>query len=179
VDDRGVLATRAINIEGDIDIEWSTGSVVSFTASRTVVSQTLATTAANQEFFMFIATNGNLFVRVGGVERSTSPSIVYAPNTKYRWRLQGTTVNLWINDVLQPVMSLTRGTTRESSAQTVIGSAANTFFYSGILYDIRINGVLWEMGNRNEAIQPSTPAGNSMTLVNTTSDRWEQVPCRV
>jgi hypothetical protein len=76
--------------------------------------------------------------------------------------------------------TFTRGAAREPAAPTLIG-CRGTFsqFFRGLQYDIRINGTLWEMGNRNESIQPSTPAGNNMTLVNTTSDRWEQVACRV
>lgn len=157
VDDRGQLQFRAINPDGDIDIEWRSGPTISFATSRTIVSQTQTTVGTNQEFFMFIATNGNLAVRVGGLERGTNPAIVYQPNTKYRWRLQGTVVNFWINDVLQPAMSLTRGTAREPNASTQIGSAAGTFLYLGELYDVRINGVLYPMIDQNQIVQLPYP----------------------
>ena len=165
VDDRATLQFRAINPDGDIDIEWRSGPTVSLATSRTIVSQTLTTVAANQEFFMFVATNGNLAVRVGGVERGTNPAIVYQPNTKYRWRLRGTDVNFWINDVLQPVMSLTRGTAREPTAVTQIGATANTFFYLGELYDVRINGVLYPIADRNQGIQLPSPSGLGPELI--------------
>lgn len=162
---RGQLANRAINPDGDIDIEWVSGPNVNFSTSRTIMSQTLTTTTANQEFFMFIATNGNLAVRVGGVERGTAPAIVYQPNTKYRWRLQGTTINLWINDVLQPAMSFTRGTAREPSAVTTIGAAVNSFFYLGVLRDIKINGTLWPIADANQTIQLPEPSGLGAELI--------------
>lgn len=165
VDDRGQLAFRAINPDGDIDVEWRSGPNISLASSRTIVSQTLTTSSANQEFFMFVATNGNLVVRVGGVERVTSPAIVYQPNAKYRWRLQGTTVELWVNDVLQPAMTFTRGTAREPTATTQIGSTANTFFYLGQLYDVRINGVLWPIADRNQTIQLPSPSGLGPELI--------------
>lgn len=176
IDDRWTLANRAINPDGDIDIEWVSGPSVSLSTSRTIISQTTTTISASQEFFAFIATDGNLTVRVGGVERSTFPKIVYQPNTRYRWRLQGATVNLWVNDVLQPVMTMTRGAAREPSAVTTIGAAVNSFFYLGVLYNIKINGTLWPMADRNQSIQPSIPAGNNMTGANLNPDRWVEIP---
>jgi hypothetical protein len=165
IDDRGQLAFRAINPDGDIDIEWRSGPEVNFSTSRTIISQTLTTVAANQEFFMFVATNGNLAVRVCGIERGTNPAIVYQPNTKYRWRLQGSIVNFWINDVLQPAMSFNRGTAREVTATTQVGSTANTFFYRGQLFDLRINGVLYPIADRNQLIQLPSPSGLGLELI--------------
>lgn len=175
IDDRGQLTTKAIDTTIDIDTEWQSGPTIDRSTSRTIISQTLTTTAANQEFFMFVATNGNLIVRVKGVERITSPAIVYQPNTKYRWRLQGTTVTLWVNGVPQPAMTLTRGSASEPTAVTVVGATANNFFYRGVLHSVKINGVLWPMADRAQVSQMSVPEGNTMTLHNTTSDRWEEI----
>lgn len=165
---RGVLAKRAIDPDVDIDIEWVSGPSINLSTSRTIISQTLTATAGSQEFFAFISTNGNLVVRVGGVERPTFPQIAYQPNTKYRWRLQGTTVNLWVNDVLQSVMSMTRGVAREPSAVTTIGATVNSFFYLGVLRDIKINGTLWPIADVNQTIQLPEPSGLGAELITST-----------
>jgi hypothetical protein len=107
----------------------------------------------------------------------------YKDSTRYGLTLIGNTFQIFeggLDGTLVRTAAFTRGAAREPTAQTLIGcrganAGAFTQFFQGLQYDIRINGTLWEMGNRNEAIQPSTPAGNNMTLVNTTSDRWSEI----
>lgn len=164
VDDRGQLQFRAINPDGDIDIEWRSGPTISFATSRTIVSQTQTTTPTSQEFFIFISTGGGVVVRVGGSVISIA-GVNYSPNTKYRWRLKGTTSELWINDSLFNTQSFTRGTAREPNAITQIGSAVNTFSYLGELYNVRINGVLYPINTKNQSIQLPYPTGLGPELI--------------
>jgi hypothetical protein len=180
-----VLSTRAINIEGDNTFEfWSPATQ----ANQTIIAQNIIGTSASMEFRLNLGATGNLELTYGG---SFSLLFTVAQGmkaaTRYGLTLIGTTAQIFeggLSGTLVRTISFTRGTAREPTAPTLIGCRGNgagvfVNFFSGPQYDIRINGVLWEMGNRNEAIQPSTPAGNNMTLVNTTSDRWQQVPCRV
>ena len=184
IDDRGVLATRAINIEGDNTFEfWSPNTLNG--VARVIIAQNVTGTA---EFILQVSTSnimqlnfGNAFTNLLTIAQG------FKPATRYGLTLVGTTAQIFeggLGGALVNTTAFTRGTVREPTAPTIIGarqSGVGNFvaFFQGLQYDIRINGVLWEMGNRNEAIQPSTPAGNNMTLVNTTSDRWQQVPCRV
>jgi hypothetical protein len=140
-----------------------------------------------REFHLYVDAS-TLQVRYGGaVSALLSPAQGFKPATRYGLTLIGTTAQIFeggLSGTLVRTAAFTRGAAREPTAPTLIGcrgdgAGAFALFFQGLQYDIRINGTLWEMGNRNEAIQPSTPDGNNMTLVNTTSDRWEQVPCRV
>lgn len=167
VDDYAVLPYRAINVDLDIEIEWRSGTSYTGGTSRTIVSQTLSTVSTSQEFFMFVTSVGGISVRVGGVSLGLS-GVTYAPNTKYRWRLQGTSSQLWVNDVLVATQTLNRGAVREPSAVTTLGATQNQFFYAGHLLDIRINGVLWQMSERNQNILLPTPTGLGTELITPT-----------
>jgi hypothetical protein len=186
IDDRGVLANRAINIEGDNTFEfWSPASLA---ASQAIIAQNILSPVSAREFQLFVDGGVGLALVFGGAV-SGIMTIVQGlkPATRYGLTLVGTTLQLFeggLSGTLVRTVSFTRGAAREPTAPTLVGCRGNgagvfVNFFSGLQYDIRINGTLWEMGNRNEAIQPSTPAGNDMTLVNTTSDRWQQVACRV
>ena len=186
VDDRGVSANRAINIEGDNTFEfWSPASLATF---QCILSQNISPTVGAREFQIFSDGGNQLVIIFGGTSSIIFNSAQgFKPATRYGLTLIGTTAQVFeggLGGTLVRTTTFTRGAAREPTAPTLIscrGNGAGLFagFFSGLQYDIRINGTLWEMGNRNEAIQPSTPAGNNMTLVNTTSDRWQQVPCRV
>jgi hypothetical protein len=186
IDDRGVLANRAINIEGDNTFEfWSPPDLAQ---SQAIVAQNITSTLASREFTLFADGGVGLSVVYGGaVSGLISLAQGFKPATRYGLTLIGTTAQVFeggLGGTLVRTTTFTRGAAREPAAQTLIGCRGNgagvfTLFFQGPQYDIRINGTLWEMGNRNETIQPSTPAGNNMTLINTTSDRWQQVPCRV
>jgi hypothetical protein len=184
IDDRGVLANRAINNEGDNTFEfWSPAETNNLQA---IIAQSI--TGGGAEFILQSSAVGNLQVNFGAsITTIFSSAQGFKPATRYGLTLIGTTAQVFeggLSGTLVRTATFTRGAAREPAAQTLIGcrgNGAGSFagFFSGLQYDIRINGVLWEMGNRNEAIQPSMPAGNNMTLVNTTSDRWQQVSCRV
>jgi hypothetical protein len=186
IDDRGVLANRAINIEGDNTFEFWSPAVLN--PNSVILSQNLLSVSASWEFVLQISATSALQVAFGGVFSTIFTTAQgFKPATRYGLTLIGTTAQVFeggLSGTLVRTATFTRGTAREPAAQTLIGCRGNgagvfVNFFQGLQYDIRINGVLWEMGNRNEAIQPSTPAGNNMTLVNTTSDRWQQVACRV
>ena len=184
VDDYGVLANRAINPDGDIDIEFQTGPIVPAAGGTeyTVLSQCLTSTFASKEFNLYFnSAVGALQMQVGGAYSTSSASVVLSPNTHYRALLQGTSLKFFRNGQLFFSTSFTRGAAREPTAQTVIGAnthgAPTTFRASakGIFYNIKINGTLWPIAERNQTIQPSIPAGNPLTLVNTTSAGWEEI----
>jgi hypothetical protein len=184
VDDYGVLATRAINPDSDIDIEFRTGPIVPAAGGveRTVVSQCLTATFASKEFSLYFnSSTGALQPLVGGSFLASATQATLAPNTRYRYTLIGNTQTFFVNGAQVRQDTVTRGAAREPTAQTVLMAQTHgsptTFraFGSGIFYDIRINGVLWQMATRNSATQVSSPAGNTMTLVNTTSDRWQEI----
>lgn len=168
VDDRATLQFRAINPDGDIDIEFRTGPVVPAAGGQdyAVISQCFSANYTLKEFTMYFNSSpGSLQCLLGGNFFSSSIATVLGPNKTYRWLLQGNTQTFWVNGVQVFTGSVTRGTGREPSAATVIGAqthgGANTFraFASGFFYDVRINGVLWPMADRNQAIQLPSPSG--------------------
>jgi hypothetical protein len=182
IDDRGVLANRAINIEGDNTFEFWSPAVLN--PNSVILSQNLSSVGASWEFILQLSATSALQINYGGAFSTVySTAQGFKPATRYGLTLIGTTAQVFeggLNGTLVRTATFTRGAAREPTAQTLIGcrgAGAGVFanFFQGLQYDIRINGTLWEMGNRNEAIQPSTPAGNNMTLVNTTSDRWSEI----
>ena len=179
VDDRGVLAFRAINPDGDIDIEFRTGPTVPpIGVDYTVISQCLTATfsgASGKEFTLYFNSVGVLQALLGGTYAgSGGPRAVLTPNTLYRWRLQGSTQTFWVNGVQVNQFTVVRGTSREPSALTVVGAQThgniNIFrgFYVGVISDLKINGVLWPIADRNQAIQLPSPSGLGAELLTQT-----------
>jgi hypothetical protein len=185
VDDYGVLATRAINPDGDIDIEFYSPSNI-FTLQQ-IVSQNISSSTASAEFSLESTATGVLVLRIGGNGASLlSEAQGYEAQKKYRVKVVGSSVSIWKGEASDSSPTIrttviTRGAAREPSAVTVVGAYTNgsvgTYSrqFQGRQYNIRINGVLWQMATRNSVAQVSTPAGNTMTLVNTTSDRWQEI----
>lgn len=177
IDDRGQLQFRAIDPDGNIDIEFRTGPIVPAAGStdRTVISQCLTATfsgTSGKEFTLFFnSSTGALQALHGGNFFSSNSSAILAPNTKYRWQLQGSTQTFWVNDINVGSSSVTRGTARESTAQTVLMAqthgSTSTFrgFGSGLFYDVKINGVLWSIADRNQSIQLPVPSGLGAELI--------------
>lgn len=181
VDDRGVLASRAVNPDGDNTFEFWTPA--NFSSFQGVICQSTSATTTLREFTLVTGSSG-LLVRLGGSETVImSQAQGLKPSTRYGLTLIGTTAQVFeggLGGTLVRATTFARGAAREPAANTVIGCipAGTGFgnFFQGLQYNIRINGVLWAMNQRNQTIQPSTPAGNNMTLVNVTSDRWQEVP---
>jgi hypothetical protein len=158
VDDRGVALTKAINVDGDIEISWKSGSTVGLGTARAVIGQTLTTTAASQEFALFINSGGGLVYRIGGTEAGFI-GVTYQANTSYRVTFIGSTATLYVNGEVANTRALTRGAAREPTAVTTLGTLATSFHYLGQLYDVTINGVLWALDVPYQAIQLPTPTG--------------------
>ncbi len=186
VDDRGVLATRAINIEGDNSLEFFTPTA--FVVSGVIVAQNISASGGAREFQFGIDAGGIMYIGFGGTYTTLYTAAQGLKTfTRYGLTLIGTEAKIYeggLGGTLVRTVAFAKGAAREPAAPTLIGCRGNgagayAQFYQGLQYDIRINGTLWEMGNRAQAIQPSLPAGNNMTLFNTTSDRWQPVPCRV
>lgn len=186
IDDRFVLANRAINVDGDIDIEFQTGPAVPSAGGGmeyTVISQCLTATFASKEFNLYFnSTIGAMQMQVGGAYSPSGASVILSPDTKYRALLQGASLQFFRNGQSLFSTSFTRGAAREPTAQTVIGASTHgsptTFraFARGMFYNIKINGTLWPMADRNQTVQPSIPAGNNMTGTNLNPDRWVEIP---
>lgn len=176
IDDRWTLANRAINPDGDIDIEWYQLS----SSGGHIVSQCDSSTLGQRELMLRWNT-GKLDFQIGG-----SPIVNITQNINIAtglWRVSysGTAVNVYLDGALvHSNPNIVRGIGREPSAPTRIGVRNNggTFveFFQGVLYNIKINGVLWPMADRNQTIQPSIPNGNNMTGANLNPDRWAEIP---
>lgn len=173
IDDRGQLAFRAINPDGDIDIEFTTGEIVPVAPATTlaVISQNIAGTATSWEFAVRVANpSGNIQLIIGGVFAGSSNTPI-APNTRYRITLVGTALNYYINGNVAASYVYNRGTAREPSAVTVIGARTNgsvgtaTGYYRGELYNVKINGVLWPLADRDQPIQLPRPASLGAELI--------------
>lgn len=176
VDDRGQLATKAVNPDGDNTFEfWTAPSDKSL---GIIVGQSIAGAMTNREFQLWTSANQTqLNVTMGGVMTAIGS---VTPATKYGLTLIGTTYTLMNSGgAVIRTGAFGRGDAREPAANTYIGAnqedAQFKNFYQGTQRDIKINGVLWKMDAVGSNTQPSIPAGNNMTLVNTNPDRWKEV----
>lgn len=177
IDDRWTLANRAINPDGDIDIEFYAPDV--FGATKVILSQNITSTNTTKEFQLETSATGSLIIRLGGAAQNMGTVL---PATKYRISLVGTSLVLYSKEgAVVSSLTFNRGATREPTAVTVVGAATNgvansyAFYFTGIQRDIKINGVLWKMDQRNQTVQPSVPAGNNMTGTNLNPDRWVEI----
>lgn len=181
IDDRWTLASRAINPDGDIDVEFRTGPSVGAAATRVILSQNIIG-GAGAEFILQALSTGLIQVVAGGSFSSTAAAPTLQPNTSYRITLIGATLSFWLNGALFSSFSFTRGGVREPTSQTAVGARTSgavgsfTSYYQGILYNVKINGTLWPIADRNQSVQPSIPAGNNMTGANLNPDRWVEIP---
>lgn len=164
VDDRALPTFKAINVESDIDISFRTGPTVTWgSADRTVVSQCLTATfggTTGKEFTLYFnSMNGGLQGLIGGNYTTTAVSAPLTPNSRYRWQLIGQALKVWFNDVLVLDTTVTRGTAREPTAQTVVGAqthgSINGFrgYFIGQILDLSINGVEWPLSDRTSLLQ--------------------------
>jgi WD40 repeat protein len=171
VDDYGVLATRAINPDSDIDISWYQVALPA-SGTRVIITQCDSATLAIREF-NFRWNSSALEMLVGGVAVIATADSVSASIGLWRVFYSGTTVQVFLNGVLiRTLTGRTRGAAREPAAPTRIGVRNNggslLEFYQGIIYNIRINGVLWQMSERNQNILLPTPTGLSAELITPT-----------
>ncbi len=169
VDDCGVLANRAINPDGDIDIQWTTRSSV----SGHFIYQSLKAPNAEREFSTFIRTNGQMVIVVGGATYDTVASgIDFRIPATYRLLVLSTELIITVNGVERLKVGYVRGVVREPAAPTVIcaQNLSGVFgsFFSGPIYNIRINGVLWPIQDRNQTIQLPQPSGLGAELITPT-----------
>lgn len=179
---RGVLANRAINVDGDNTFEfWSPDS---FASASTVIAQNISNTSASREFHLYVSNVGGLEIIFGGtVTLLCTAAQGFEPNKKYWLSLVGATFTLAkeSNTNIIRTGSYVKGVAREPLAVTCIGARTDgaigtySIFAKGIQRDVKINGTLWPMADRNQSIQPSVPAGNNMTISNATSANWVKV----
>lgn len=183
VDDYGVLDQRAVDIQNDNTFEFWSPEIFTGTA-RTIIAQTWQSNISLREFELFTGSDNFLIMVRGGVRTQLMTNAQgYKVSTLYGIRQTGDTIEIFEGGLSgQIVRTLTapKGAATEPTALTTVccrGNTGNTFisFHRGKQYNVRINGVLWEMRNNSSAVQPSIPAGNNMTLFNTTSDRWQEV----
>ncbi len=178
VDDYAVLAYPvSIAANADFDIEFKVRALSDATFNG-ILAQSTANAASN--FLRFLpdtqthnmqlifadGTVSALIPRTGG----SSAVVRNGALNKVRITRVSGVVTPYLNDIAYASSS------RSSAIEFGIVCRLGGTYLSGLFFDLKINGVLWRMDQRNQAIQPSTPAGNNMTLVNTTSDRWQEVP---
>lgn len=175
---RGVLANRAINLDGDIDIEFYTPAVVGAVTERVIISQQISTTNANQEFRLYISgSTGNLIVNLGGTFTGIANNGQFQANQRLRLLISGGSRWLYRTDgTIISSGAAPVGAAREPTAQTVLGARTSGTIgtYSqhvdGIQRDIKINGTLWPIADRNQSIQLPEPSGlGAELLVNPTA----------
>lgn len=178
IDDYGVLDSRAINVDGNIDIEWSQ-SKVTLTGVHHIISQTNSATFGQREFLLRWTASGSLNFVLGN-SGVNFLSTHFRQSGKFKINYSEETVRLFVNETLVQTINYARGETREPFAPTRVGVRNNggafVEYINGQIYNLKINGVLWKMLNNGSTIQPSTPAGNNMTLVNMNPDRWSKIP---
>lgn len=170
VDDRFQLAYRAIDPDGDIDIEFRTGTTLPVVGtSWTIIAQNITSTSANREFGLYTNNSNALQMILGGVF-SVNMGQSIEVNTTYRVTLIGTDLTFYKSGSIVLSTSFTRGAAREPAAITNIAArnvSASSWgsFYQGHLYDVKINGTLWPIDDRNYTIQLPYPSGLGSELV--------------
>lgn len=171
VDDRGSLAFRAINPDGDIDIEWTQIGVSNLGASpQTIITQSISATIGSREFVLrWNGNDGGLQFSVGGLGFS---NIVPCLDGRYRIVLVGTDFTLYYNGQVIRTRVFERGAAREPTAATAIGArnSAGSFteYATGSIFNVKINGVLWPIAHRNQSIQLPQPSGLGVELITPT-----------
>lgn len=174
IDDRGQLAFRAIDPDGDIDIEFYTPSDVSAgTGDKFIVTQNISTSPSNSEFLLFISgATGNLGFCIGGTVAGILLAGEFTANQKMRVTYTGSTRRVFDGEGnLLREGTTVRGSVREPTAQTVIGARTNgtvgTYarYAAGIQRDVKINGVLYPIADRNQSIQLPLPSGLGAELI--------------
>ncbi len=175
VDDYAVLTNRAINVDGDNSFEfWSPDSTA---VAATVVAQNISSTSASREFQLYANPDATSLLVIWGGSSTTILSAAqgYEPNRKFFVSFVGNNYSIAKNTETNIIRTgaFTRGAAREPTAQTVVGARGNgaglfSSFSKGIQRDIKINGVLWQMVDRNQAIQLPTPTGLGAELITPT-----------
>lgn len=172
IDDRGQLAFRAINPDGDNTFEfWSPISLSVFTV---MIAQNITATPASREFQISCDGASQLTVLFGGnTSILLTAALGFKPSTKYGLTLIGNTAQVFeggLDGTLVRTVPFTRGSSREPTAPTLIGCRANgaglfAGFFQGIHRDVKINGVLWPISDRNQSIQLPSPTGLGAELI--------------
>lgn len=166
IDDRGILEFKAINMDGDNTLEfWSPPD---FTLNGAIISQNISTAGNLREFQFGIDAGGVMYVGFGGTYTTVfTVAQGLKTSTKYGVTLLGTTCSIYEGGLDGPFIrsqTFFKGTAREPAARTLIhsrGNGAGSFgqFSKGIQRDIKINGVLWPIADRNQSIQLPLPTG--------------------
>lgn len=169
VDDRGQLQFRAINPDGDIDVEWyQEFQEANNAANGVIVAQCGTGTNSAQEFRLtYLSAGRTLELIVGGAQTT---AFAEAPKRgKYRITLAGSQLTVWLDGSIVRSTTFKRGAAREPSAPLWVGARQPSLnLFPGILRDLRINGVLYPMGDRNQAIQLPSPSGLGAELITQT-----------
>lgn len=175
----GVLSERAIDVDGDVDVEFWTPDSVEPGRTQVIVGQSISTNQGNKEFEIFVSgSTGNLGLTVGGNTFAAMSYGTYSANRKYRLYYSGNlSVVTDLLDGTEIIRTFTRGTEREPLAQTTVAANASlpSSFFQGLMPDIKINGTYWLLDQRNNPVQPSNPSSNNLTIINHTEAMWRRV----
>ncbi len=172
VDDYAVLPYRAINPDGDNTLEFFSVE----TENTTILAQNISATIGSREFQLWQGDLMELNLTFGG--STTNLCTVaqgYISRRRYFLTLTGTSFTLARDTAGNVIRSatFTKGAAREPAAQTLImcrSAGVGTFasFSRGLQYNVRINGVLWAMDQRNQTIQLPSPSGLGAELITPT-----------
>ncbi len=168
IDDRGGLAFRAINPDGDIDIEWTQVGMSNLAPPPVgIITQAASATITSREFVLrWNGNDGGLQFSLGGLGFS---NIIPCQDGTYRAVLVGTDFTLYYNGQVIRTRVFERGAAREPGATTGIGARNSagifTEYANGSIFDVKINGVLWPMEDRNQLIQLPQPSGLGAELI--------------
>lgn len=159
---RGVLANRAINIDGDNTFEFYSSNP----GIATIISQSISAVSTSREFQLYNDANALVLNFGGSVLPLCTEAQGFEPNKKYWLTLIGNIYSLYKNSPTNLLISsgFNRGAAREPTAVTLIGCRGNnagafSVYFQGIQRDIKINGIRWPMADRNQDIQLPSPTG--------------------
>ena len=177
VDDRVVLAKRAINPDGDNNfVFWSPENTAGL---KGIIGQSIGGTGATREFSLYVdpsLSGGSLIMNFGGTFNNLcTVAEGFEFSKKYFLNLVGTTFTLAKNTKSNIIKTGTfsKGATREPTAPTVIGSisagsGSYASFFKGPQFDVEINGTVWKLDERNQLIQLPLPLGLGAELITPT-----------
>lgn len=170
----GQMSARALNPNNDIIIEWEQRSVP-LVGSFSVVTQCNTDNPDGREFQLRWL-NGKLWFAMKGSMLVLLTDDVNSADGKWRVQVIGSDIGVYFNDSLTFSAVRNRSLSSEPAAPTRVGVLSSggvlQDYFSGVMFNLKINSRLWPINDKDQAVQQSSPAGNSLTLFGVTPQSW-------
>jgi hypothetical protein len=170
----GQMSARAINANNDVVIEWEQRNVP-LTGSHSIVTQCNSDNPDARELQLKWL-NGKLWFAMRGSMLVLLTDNVNSADGKWRVQIIGSSVGAYFNDSLVFSVTRSRGISSEPAAPTRVGVLSSggvlQDYFSGFLFNLKINSRLWPINDKGQSVQQSSPTGNNLTLYGVSPGDW-------